>query len=350
APFTFEAWIYTSSTGQQTIMMTGSSSSDTLNMFYLSGQLCLYDDNTNLTTAGGAISQNTWTHVAAVRNNGKIKTYINGVQGADVAYATDTAHTIMRIGGHINGSNWFQGNISDARITKSSRYPFVPLKETLTTSTSFQSGITLTASNTKLLTAHAASITDGSATGHTVTANGNAAVSNFAPIGGMKSVYLDGTGDYLSVSSNAEFGFGTGDFTIECWFYNSAANYDNYPNIFAQVTEGSTNFRLFIFSNKFRWRAANTNAMDGTTTLEVKKWYHVALVRKSGTTRIFLNGSVEGNTYSDSVNYSADAIHIGKRGSSDGYYLTGYISNFRIVKGQAIYDKDFTPPAIALAG
>ena len=299
-------------------------------------------------------STTTWYHFAWVRGNGRMRLYIDGTE---VASVTDTADYSNRdafnIGGYYTTSFTLDGRFSDFRYTRASRYPFVPKKETLTTSTSFQNGITVTASNTKLLTAHAASITDGSATGHTVTANGNAAVSDFAPIGGMKSVYLDGTGDYLSVSSNAEFGFGTGDFTIECWFYNSAANYDNYPNIFSQATDGATNFRLFIFADKFRWRAANTNAMDGTTTLEVKKWYHVAVVRKSGTTRIFLNGSPEGNTYSDSTNYSADALALGQRGSQGSggtYFLTGYISNFRIVKGQAIYDKDFTAPSAVVTG
>ena len=320
----------------------------------------------------GNLLDGNWHHVAMTRNNGKIYLFVDGVQG------TTTASTTSRIsytsnfgiggggsasndgnngtpggGGSAYGGGW-NGYISQVRQSKGvSRYPFEPKKETLTTSTSFQNGITVTASNTKLLTAHAASITDASSTGHTVTANGNAAVSSWAPNGGMKSVYLDGTGDYLSVASNAEFGFGTGDFTIECWFYNAASNYNNYPNIFSQVNEGATNFRLFIFADKFRYRANSSNALDGTTTLVVKKWYHVALVRKSGTTRIFLNGSPEGNTYSDSINYSADALVLGQRGSEGSggtYFLNGYISNFRIVKGQAIYDVDFTPPSEAMYG
>ena len=40
---------------------------------------------------------------------------------------------------------------------------------------------------------------------------------------GYWSGYFDGTGDYLTVPSNAAFQFGTGDFTIECWVNKPAA-------------------------------------------------------------------------------------------------------------------------------
>ena len=50
-----------------------------------------------------------------------------------------------------------------------------------------------------------------------------------------------------------------------------------------------------------------------------------------------------------SANISAGDITIGMR--SDGSDpFTGYISNLRVIKGQAIYAKDFTPPTSALAG
>ena len=45
-------------------------------------------------------------------------------------------------------------------------------------------------------------------------------------------------------------------------------------------------------------------------------------------------------------------MRIGHRAntSTTDYGLAGYISNFRVVKGQALYDKDFTPPSTAMYG
>jgi hypothetical protein len=45
-------------------------------------------------------------------------------------------------------------------------------------------------------------------------------VTDLAPAG--YSVFFDGTGDYLSAAANTALTFGTGDFTVEGWFYANA--------------------------------------------------------------------------------------------------------------------------------
>ena len=345
--FTMEAWIYISDTAQQTIMITGASTSDVLNLAYVSGQLSLYDDSTGLSTSGGAISQNTWTHVAAVRKDGKVKLYVGGTQGADVAYTTSTEHTKLRLGMHLDGNNPFTGSISDARVTNGiGRYPFISKKETLTTATSFQGGITVTGSNTKLLTCHAASITDSSANGHTVTAAGNAAVNNFAPAGDMKSVYFDGTGDYLSTGSHADFTFGTGAFTIEFWVYVDAIASGNQC-----LVEIGNNDGVRITTTGSSTIAVYGSLGPATSALQSKTWYHIALARTNNGTdgaSLFVNGAwVHWSTVNRDIS-SAEAVYIGARHDASDTF-TGYISNLRI-QNQAIYSKNFTPPSAALTG
>jgi hypothetical protein len=85
-----------------------------------------------LTTTNDAYVNNTWTHIAVVKNGtgtGNIKIYSNGVVAATGTYATapaDTTNPLM-VGGIINGVSWngtsyFNGYIDDLRISRIARY------------------------------------------------------------------------------------------------------------------------------------------------------------------------------------------------------------------------------------
>ncbi len=65
---------------------------------------------------------------------------------------------------------------------------------------------------------------DNSPVTKSFTVNGNSQISTAQSKFGSSSLLLDGTGDYLSSPSNADYAFGTGDFTIECWAYRSTGN------------------------------------------------------------------------------------------------------------------------------
>ncbi len=61
-------------------------------------------------------------------------------------------------------------------------------------------------------------ITDSSASAHTVTCVGNAQIDTASKKYGTGSLLFDGTGDYCTVPDHADWNFGTGDFSIDCWF------------------------------------------------------------------------------------------------------------------------------------
>jgi hypothetical protein len=68
-------------------------------------------------------------------------------------------------------------------------------------------------------------------------------------------------------------------------------------------------------------------------------------VRSSGTINIYVNG-VSGGSVALSTNYSDTAFAVG---SSPNYGdFDGYISDFRLVKGTAVYTSNFTPPTAPL--
>jgi hypothetical protein len=90
---------------------------------------------------------------------------------------------------------------------------------------------------------------------------------------------------------------------------------------------------------------ANTNRITGPA-LVVNTWYHIAVVRIKGISRLYVNGIQYGINYVDANNYVLPTTGpiIGR--TNDGVntaFFTGSISNFRIVKGVGIYTAVFTP-------
>jgi hypothetical protein len=96
---------------------------------------------------------------------------------------------------------------------------------------------------------------------------------------------------------------------------------------------------LEFFANAGSRIADSVAATAGT-------WFHVALARASGQTRLFKDGTQVGSTYSDSSNYSNAEMRLFARTDTfnSGAHLNGYIDEFRITKGVARYTANFTPP------
>lgn len=168
--------------------------------------------------------------------------------------------------------------------------------------------------------------------------SGGTALSSFA----AGSLLFNGSTQYLTVPADTKFQFGTGDWTIETWFYlNSTAG-----SVIIDMRSGITlNVApMILVSTTLSYNVANTDRITGTTTLSTGIWYHVAVVKSSGSTKMYLNGSQEGSTYSDSNSYVLNSPVIGKfSGSGAAAYFGGYLTNLRIVKGTAIYTSAFAP-------
>jgi hypothetical protein len=90
-----------------------------------------------------------------------------------------------------------------------------------------------------------------------------------------------------------------------------------------------------------------SNVITGAA-LVANVWTHIAIVRSSGSTKMYINGTQSGSTWTDSTNYGTQQPYIGR--NSDGNYnpWNGYISNLRFVKGTAVYTATFAPPTAPL--
>ena len=182
-------------------------------------------------------------------------------------------------------------------------------------------------------------------TNKTVTSNGDAAAANEQSNFYSGSFEFDGTGDYLSSSQTSDLSFGTGDFTVECWVYQtSAASAEDGIFQISGNSGGLNNSQsgtVTLQTNSSVYRAyLNDGSHAFSTAVITDKWVHLALVRNSGTVSLFVNGIKDATTVSDSRDLSGTYLAIG------GYYSTsylwvGYIQDFRVYKGIAKYTSDF---------
>ncbi len=177
---------------------------------------------------------------------------------------------------------------------------------------------------------------------------------------GYYSVAFDGTGDALTVSSNAAFALGTGNFTIEFWVYpvlSSGVTFGRLvqfgPNTTAGglwITRSSLTNPMGIlvqgYSGGAYFNIAGTPTDPGTT-IPTDSWSHVALVRDTSLFKLYLNGTLFGSSVSAAYNIVQNAIYVGAN-SAIGETIQAYISNLRI-RTVAVYSgSTFTPPTSPL--
>ena len=155
------------------------------------------------------------------------------------------------------------------------------------------------------------------------------------------STVFDGTGDRITSPTSSDFTMGTGAFTVECWFKPSFNTTSSSARFLFDL--GSNGIRITFKDSLIRFRFGTETRQTYTIgQLSTSSWQHVALVRNdSNNVKLYLNGSSVIN-YTTSYNHTSTNLTIGDHGGT-GYGFHGYISNFRIVKGTAVYTSNFTP-------
>ena len=193
---------------------------------------------------------------------------------------------------------------------------------------------------------------DNSRNNLAITSSGNVSLSDSQYKFGGASGLFDGNGDYLTTPLSSNLQFGTGDFTIECWNYMIArtnsfpaifSNYNSYTigalSLFAGHSSGTTT------SYQVAINGAAFPTIEGGT-IAYNTWVHLAVVRNSGTIKLYVNGTSVGTPYSTAVtlNGVGSLFYIGTTG--DGLAagcINGYVDELRITKGVARYTSNFTP-------
>lgn len=300
---------------------------------------------TNQITSTATFPSRTWTHYAFTRSGSTTTLYVNGRSVGTGTYSGSLNFNFIARQASYTPRD-FNGYISNFRVTNTVVYTsnFTPTTTPLTA-----------ISGTQVLTCQSSQFIDNSANAYTVSAFANSQPVPTNPFGMTDwSGYFDGTGDDLTTPSNAAFTYGTGDFTIEgFFFFTGGVGPSGYSYLFGQggapATSTST---LGLYTQAGVYRVWNgSQVISGTTAFAQGQWVHIALTRSGTSLRLFVNGVLDGSaTNSNSIATGGTiGISVGRWAEiADGNWITGYISNFRVVKGTALYTSNFTVPTSPL--
>ena len=162
------------------------------------------------------------------------------------------------------------------------------------------------------------------------------------------SVFFDGptdggavATDSIILASSPDFNWGTGDFTVETWVYGTdwTGGSSNQDQVIYYHNEETAGF--FVRAGALHYY--NGGFVVSGPTLEDARWYHLAAARQSGTLTLYVDGVSQGSA-SHTDDYGEGGITIGKNSANSKNQFRGYLSNFRICKGHAVYTSNFAPP------
>ena len=367
--FCVEAWVYTTSTGNQAIIgsyrYADGVGSWNLNVNYNSQKLRFFIRHSGGSVIDGQFESGTfptnqWVHVAVTRDGSNLRAFINGTQAGTTNTALgsnsiDNASVTYRIGASNDNNIYWNGSITDARVVKGSSVYTADFTPTTTPLTAITNTIFL-AQNTD------AGIIDKAQSVKSMNLKGDIKSSTTQTKYLSSSMYFDGTGDYIHLD-NILSGY-TGDFTIETWIYHTSFSSPN-SNIYSCGGAGSLGADMFEFSvngsSKLQvfWGSGYAPAGITTDSVPGNTWYHAALVRNgtaSNNCTLYVDGVSKATFTKTSAFPSPSSANLTFIGTSAyapgaaGRSMVGYMSDYRITKGLARYTANFTAPTVALQG
>ena len=344
--FTVSCWAYFNTSNADAVWSQGTSGNAGRTSIQMLGSSLFFGiGSTNVTSSSGSILPKTWYYIEAQYSGSQMELFINGSSVGTASNTTNPQNSNFHVG--TLGSSWdssyeLDGYISDLKIVSgtpsgSSTVPTAPLPS----------------SGSSLHICHLPYIADGSGNTHSITVSGNVSTKPFGPYdyteysaadhGG--SVYSDGTGDYLEFPINP---IGTGNFTVECWVYPTLFN-DLYDGIFTGATIGGA--RGTVVARDAWWLGSNSGAVafaNVNNKIQLNQWQHIAISREGSTARAFYNGTLL-DTQTTSMDLNQTTMGLFERYTGGNNLAGGYIGDFRLTNGSAIYTADFTPPTTPLS-
>ena len=354
--FTAECWVYPTTSGT-TGYFAGQSDATNTSPSIIMGKggndriLCYaYQSSGYLVQDPATVAINAWSHIAYVREvSGTLRLYVNGIQVSTntmLSGSIDNASGVFGVGsaGAYVSAGTFAGYVSNFRLVNGTC--IYPSGTTFTPPTAPLTAVT----NTALLLG----MSNGAIFDNTMLNNletvASAQISTSVFKYGTGSVALNGTTDYLNTSpaNQNSFAFGSGDFTIEMWVNPTVLGAANKFLYDGRLSVDGAFPSIYVNASSLVLYLANGATQITGGAISTATWTHIAICRSGTSTKLFINGTQSGSTYTDSTVYLNNPLRpvIGSNGPI-GAYWNGYIDDLRVTKGIARYTANFTPPTAA---
>ena len=165
---------------------------------------------------------------------------------------------------------------------------------------------------------------------------------------------LDVTGSaisHISIASQQDFGFGTGEFTIEGWFRftSTASGAVLWDFRGTSATDSALSLKTGA-TDSLQVQVGNTTvATSGSSVISTGTWQHIAVTRDGSNVRLWVDG-VQAALGTSAANLgTSQKLNIGAD-YSDANGVEAYIDEVRIEKGVAKYLTPFTAPTSEFKG
>lgn len=351
---TIEFWVRHNAINDQQVYCDLRTGANNHYIFYVQSdnKLVVYDGLTAYTSTA-TMAANTWYHLALSRSGTSLKVFRDGtevISGTNSRNLSDNSSIVIGSSYEFFSTNSVNGYMDEIRISNNARY---------TANFTAPSAAFTNDANTLLLihcdgTNASTSFFDDNGTGRnqrSIQAIGNAVVSTAQSKFGGSSYLSDGTGDALRVNQETAFGYGTGAWTIE-FFIRPTTNLTGTYNLWDQRADGAgveVKPSIYITGNTLFYYTNGDNRISYTQLLSANTWYHIAISKSGSSTRMFLDGTQVGSTYTDNNNYATSQIIIGAYSAGGGGYsgsTPAYFDEIR-VSNSARYTANFTPTTSA---
>lgn len=174
-----------------------------------------------------------------------------------------------------------------------------------------------------------------------------------------RSVYFDGNTtsggpypDFFKITST-DLKLGTGSYTVEGWF-KPDENITSKTYLFSYYGGAGSmeeyGWEIFVDSNlNVAGERGVSRPIFSSPTRKLfilNEWNHIAVVRdanNSNVLRLYVNGEQQGNNVTNHTDDRGESLRIATGAAATGFFK-GWVSNFRVTIGQALYTDNFKVP------